>query len=123
MNGDQLEPMRMGEIFAVSRYWTPHHIDVTNLPTRYAPPKSPWIDKFAEHRRLHAIDASDRLARRRVHTHAIVEPAEIPILPALVFAPPAPSRAQVFVKGVRTALARRMTRPPREQPIDQAHPA
>ena len=70
----------------VSAYWTPEHLDVTDAPLRYAPPKATWIDGFERLRPLVRIDAGDRMARRRVQTHAVVDPAEIlappPVLPA-----------------------------------------
>ncbi|GAC1401919.1 MAG: hypothetical protein NVSMB64_00880 [Candidatus Velthaea sp.] len=113
----------MSELVAISRYWTPYHIDVTHLPVRYAPPKAPWIDKLAEHQRLSAIDFSDRLARRRANTNAVVEPQEIPVLPAIQPAPTVPSRAHTFVVGVRTAIARRLARTSSDHIDVQAHPA
>ena len=73
-HGNQLE---------VSARWTPQHLDVTDAPLRYAAPKAAWIDGFERLRPLVVTDAGDRMARRREHTRAIVDPAEITVLPPL----------------------------------------
>ncbi|MFN2460195.1 MAG: hypothetical protein ABR591_05865 [Candidatus Velthaea sp.] len=73
-----MEQLRIGEVVAVSRYLTPNHIDVTDVPVRYAPPKAAWIDGYDKLRSLARIDASDRMMRRRTHSHAIISPEEIP---------------------------------------------
>jgi hypothetical protein len=75
---------------AVSPYWTPQHLDVTDAPLTYAPPKAAWIDGFTRLRPLVRTDADDRLARRRQQTRSIVEPGEIPVLPPLIVRPPSP---------------------------------
>jgi hypothetical protein len=72
-----------GNPLEVSARWTPQHLDVTDAPLRYAAPKAPWIDGFERLRPLVVTDAGDRMARRREHTRAIVDPAEITVLPPL----------------------------------------
>jgi hypothetical protein len=96
------------EITEVSRYWTPAHLDVTNIPLAYAPPKATWVDGYRRLRPLLAIDSLDRLARHRMTSHAVVDPTEITVLPPLVVAPPA-RRDRTYwrlLDGVR-AVARR----------------
>ena len=61
----------------VSRFWTPDHIDLTDVPMTYARPKATWIDHLDQHRRFKAIDERDRLFRRRSHARAFIEPAEV----------------------------------------------
>jgi hypothetical protein len=73
-HGNQLE---------VSARWTPQHLDVTDTPLRYAAPKAPWIDGFQKMRPFVMTDAGDRMARRREHSRAVVDPAEITVLPPL----------------------------------------
>jgi hypothetical protein len=73
-HGNQLE---------VSARWTPQHLDVTDAPLRYAAPKAAWIDGFEKLRPRVVTDAGDRMARRRVHSRAVVDPAEITVLPPL----------------------------------------
>ena len=72
-----------GNPLEVSARWTPQHLDVTDAPLRYAAPKAPWIDGFQKLRPRVVTDAGDRMARRREHTRAIVDPAEITVLPPL----------------------------------------
>jgi hypothetical protein len=72
-----------GNPVEVSAYWTPQHVDMTDAPLRYAPPKATWIEGF---QRLHPLvksDAGDRMARRRIQTRAVVDPAEITVLPPI----------------------------------------
>ena len=69
-----------GNPVEVSAHWTPQHLDVTDVPLRYAAPKATWIDGFDRLRPLVNSDAGDRMARRRVQTRAIVDPAEITVL-------------------------------------------
>jgi hypothetical protein len=71
------------ESCAVSLYWTPQHLDVTNAPLRYASPKGTWIDEFRRLRGVLGSNTADRVARQRVHTHAIVDPCEITALPVI----------------------------------------
>jgi len=78
-----MERPSYGNPIEVSVRWTPQHLDVTDAPLHYAAPKAPWIDEFARLRRLVVTDADDRMARRRQHTRAIVDPAEITVLPPL----------------------------------------
>ena len=79
-----------GNPHEVSARWTPQHLDVTDARLRYAAPKAAWIDEFTRLRRRVVTDADDRMARRREHTRAIVDPAEITVLPPL----DAPPRAR-----------------------------
>jgi hypothetical protein len=65
----------------VSRYWTPQHLDVTNAPLTYAQPKANWIDEFARMKGVLGSSTSDRIARQRMHSHAIVDPCEITAMP------------------------------------------
>jgi len=67
----------------VSPYWTPEHLDVTYVPVTYARPKATWIEGFSTLRPRLSSDKFERAARRRLHTHAIVDPAEITVLPPL----------------------------------------
>ena len=78
-----------GNPLEVSARWTPQHLDVTDAPLLYAAPKAPWIDGFQKLRTRVVTDAGDRMARRREHTRAVVDPAEITVLPPL---PPPPVR-------------------------------
>jgi hypothetical protein len=100
----------MSEVSAVSRYWTPQHLDVTDVPLTYARPKATWIEGFERLRPLVKIDTDDRMRRHRVQTHAVVDPAEIPVLPPLVVAEraaAAPERETGFPGSVAT-LRRRL---------------
>jgi hypothetical protein len=72
-----------GNPLEVSARWTPQHLDVTDAPLLYAAPKAPWIDGFQKLRTHVVTDAGDRMARRREHTRAVVDPAEITVLPPL----------------------------------------
>ena len=74
---------RREEITEISRYWTPEHLDVTHVPMTYARPKATWIDGYDRLRPRVTSDSSERLARRRMSTHAVVDPAEITVLPTL----------------------------------------
>jgi len=81
-----------GNPLEVSAYWTPQHLDVTDAPLRYAPPKATWIDGFQRLRPLVKSDAGDRMARRRIQTRAVVDPAEIMPIPPVVRVAAAPER-------------------------------
>ena len=110
-----MESMRLGEAVMVSKYWTPAHIDVTDVPMTYARPKAAWIDKLAQHPRYKALDERDRLFRRRSHTSAFIDPAEITVLPPLRFAPSAASqsfaaRRDSFFENVRSMTSAWMAR-------------
>lgn len=74
------------DICEVSKYWTPEHLDVTHVPFTYARPKATWIDGFQRLRPRLASDFTERMLRRSVHNHAIVDPAEITVAPPLVLA-------------------------------------
>jgi hypothetical protein len=65
----------------VSHYWTPQHLDVTNAVVIYAPPKATWIDEFQRMKGVLGSNTADRIARQRMHSHAIVDPCEITALP------------------------------------------
>jgi hypothetical protein len=88
----------------VSARWTPQHLDVTDAPLRYAAPKAAWIDGFDKLRIV--ADAGDRMARLRMHTRAVVDPAEITVLPPLPRPVVAdrPRRVRSLLKGLRAAL-------------------
>ena len=89
-----MELRRPEEITEISRYWTPEHLDVTHVPMTYARPKATWIDGYERLRPRVTSDSSERLARRRMSTHAVVDPAEITVLPALQPARPATARVR-----------------------------
>jgi hypothetical protein len=78
-----MERPSQGNPLEVSARWTPQHLDVTDTPLTYAAPKAPWIDGFQKLRPRVVTDAGDRMARRREHTRAVVDPAEITVLPPL----------------------------------------
>jgi len=89
-----------GNPLEVSARWTPQHLDVTDAPLRYAAPKAAWIDGFERLRPLVVTDAGDRMARRREHSRAVVDPAEITVLPPL----PRPAAAASGTARVRALL-------------------
>jgi hypothetical protein len=76
-------PGHQNENCAVSQYWTPQHLDVTNAPLTYASPKATWIDEFQRLKGVLGSNTADRIARQRMHTHAIVDPCEITALPVI----------------------------------------
>jgi len=76
MNG-----LNISEIVAVSRYWTPDHVDMTNAPVVYAREKPSWIDRLDRFRPLADIDSHDRANRRAMHSKTWVSPEEIRPLP------------------------------------------
>lgn len=80
-----MDGSRFGEVTAVSRFWTPQHVDVTDAPLRYAEPKPSWIERAARPARA-PIDERDRAVRRRMSSHAVVEATEIPVLPPITVA-------------------------------------
>ncbi|HEX3550801.1 MAG TPA: hypothetical protein VHT53_10520 [Candidatus Elarobacter sp.] len=88
-----------GNPMEVSAYWTPQHVDVTDAPVRYAGPKATWLEEFRRLRPRPASDVSDRMARRRAHTHAIVDANEILAPPPVPL--PAPRRAERTRSDVR----------------------
>ena len=101
-----MDRSQYSEVVAVSRFWTPDHLDVTHVPMTYARPKPPWIDKF-DRRARRRVDDRDRLARRRMHSGSFVEPSDIPVLPPVVVAHDVPrSSAEPMLAGVYGAVAR-----------------
>jgi hypothetical protein len=100
-----------GNPLEVSARWTPQHLDVTDAPLTYAAPKAAWIDGFQRLRPLVRTDAHDRMARRRAQTHAVVDPAEITVLPPLARAVPASAQrpSAPWLDGVRS-MSRLMAR-------------
>jgi hypothetical protein len=74
----------------------------------YARPKPAWIEQY-DRRRRRATDGQDRLARHRMHSGAIVEPCEIPVLPpiSVPINASAPAREPFFV-SLYGAVARRL---------------
>ena len=97
-----------GNPVEVSAHWTPQHLDVTDAPLRYAPPKADWTTEFDRLRPFVRSDASDRMARRRLQTRAIVDPAEITVLPPLVRATVVTDRARppAWLDGMRSITSR-----------------
>jgi hypothetical protein len=99
-----------GNPLEVSAYWTPEHLDVTHVPLTYARPKATWIDGFERLRPVMRTDVDDRMARRREQTHAIVDPAEITVLPPLVHVAVERQRSgQAWFDGMRS-MSRLMAR-------------
>lgn len=101
-----------GNASVVSRYWTAAHLDVTDVPLAYAPPKASWIDGFYRLRPLVKIDSGDRMARLRQQTHSIVKPEEIPRLPPLALPdalPRSERRLQLAAWWGQTSVARALS--------------
>ncbi len=94
-----MELRRHEEISEISRYWTPDHLDVTHVPMTYARPKATWIDGYQRLRPRVTSDSTERLARRRMSSHAVVDPAEITVLPALQPARTAPQPSRSAREG------------------------
>ncbi len=94
-----MELRRREEISEISRYWTPEHLDVTHVPMTYARPKATWIEGYERLRPRVTSDSSERLARRRMSSHAVVDPAEITVLPALQPARTAPQPSRSAREG------------------------
>lgn len=80
-----MESLRITQPVAVSRYWTPAHIDVTDAPIVYAKPKGDWLGRLP--RALVPVDETDRFRRRATSARLIVDPAEIRELPQLDLPP------------------------------------
>jgi hypothetical protein len=101
-----------GNPVEVSARWTPQHLDVTDAPLRYAPPKADWIEEFDRLRPFVRSDAADRMARRRIQTRAIVDPAEITVLPPLVRTAVVAERggAPAWLDGMRSMSSRLISR-------------
>ncbi len=78
-----MDSWKIGELSAVSRYWTPSHIDVTDAPLNYAKPKPAWIDRIPAIPSLARIDEADRFRRRMLNNRLAIEPNEIPELPPI----------------------------------------
>jgi hypothetical protein len=106
-----MDGSRFGEVTAVSRFWTPQHVDVTDAPLRYAEPKPSWIERAARRSAGARIDDRDRAMRRRMSSHAVVEATEIPVLPPIVVAAKASSPVRLrLLKAARVltvSLSRR----------------
>ena len=79
----EVNSLRLSELSAVSRYWTPAHLDVTDAPVVYAKPKPAWIDRMDRFHPLAAIDEADRFRRRMINDRLAIEANEIPDLPPL----------------------------------------
>lgn len=96
-----------GNPVEVSARWTPQHLDVTDAPLRYAPPKADWTTEFNRLRPFVCSDALERMARRRAQTRAVVDPAEITVLPPLVrVAADERGRAPAWLDGMRSITSR-----------------
>lgn len=95
----------------VSAYWTPQHLDVTDAPVHYAPPKATWIDGFQRLRPAVKSDAVDRMARRRLQTRAIVDPTEIMPIPPVTIAVETVDRTPAWLDELREIS--RLVRPRR----------
>lgn len=110
-----MESLRMGEVAAVSPYWTPEHIDVTDTPIPYAAPKPSWLDALDSYRPIARIDSRDRELRRAMSSHTrttAVEIRELPPLPTPAFEDSAfpqtfPALRPSFVQSVKGLLRRR----------------
>ena len=76
----------------VSEWWTPDHLDVTFVPMTYARPKASWIDQAHQLRHVLNSDGADRMVRRRMHAHTIVDPHDVTSGPPIVTQPGAASR-------------------------------
>lgn len=102
-----MDSLKISELSAVSRYWTPAHLDVTDAPLIYAKPKPAWIDRLAQVRSLAPIDEADRFRRRMISDRLAIEPNEIPELPVLEFPTldPVPVRPH-WKNGARQLLRR-----------------
>lgn len=114
-----MDALRCGDLVAISRYWTPDHLDVTHVPMTYARPKAAWLDALDKHRFLSPIDDQDRLFRRRLQTHAVVDPEEIPVLPALRVAPEPPEPVRVPFAASLRSLSRTFLRKLHAPPSDE----
>jgi hypothetical protein len=76
---DSLMPTRS----LVSTYWTPEHLDVTDAPSTYAPPKPSWLEGFDALREHVTTTSEDRMLRRRLQEHSLVtDPGELALLPS-----------------------------------------
>ena len=78
-----MEHLNISELAAVSRHWTPSHIDVTDAPVVYAKPKPGWLDRWSTMQVMAPIDEADRFRRRMTTDRLVIEPNEIPQLPPL----------------------------------------
>lgn len=102
---NQMDGLNIGAVVAVSRYWTPQHIDMTYAPLEYGRTKPSWIDRLEEHRSLARIDWRDRMKRRAQHSKTVVAPEEIRVLPPLA-APAAAAQAELTPAPAMSAFAR-----------------
>ncbi len=101
-----MDSLRISELSAVSRYWTPSHLDVTDAPVTYAKPKPPWLERLPRVQRLTAIDDADRFRRRMINDRLEIEPNEIPELPPLETAAVEIATPPRWKNGARRLLQR-----------------
>lgn len=92
----EMDSLKIGEVVAVSRYWTPKHVDVTSAPLNYAKPKAAWLKRLQTLRLLVPVDDADRMRRRALNRRTIVDPTEIRQLPPLDIAPDGEARRPTF---------------------------
>jgi hypothetical protein len=76
-----MEYLNESQRIAISPYWTPAHIDVTDAPLRYAAPKPSWLDRMDRHHPFTTIDSRDRSRRRAISSNAVVHAWEMLDLP------------------------------------------
>lgn len=86
-----MDSLKIGDVVAVSRYWTPAHVDVTFAPLNYAKPKAGWLERLQEMRLLAPIDDTDRARRRALHRRTVVEATEVRALPPIESVPLSPA--------------------------------
>lgn len=101
-----MERRAQDEIVAISAWWTPNHLDVTHVPMTYAKPKAAWIEGYVALRKTISSDVSERMARRRDHSRAVIDPNEIGVLPPLPVVTAARQRSKLmFAKSIlRTSV-------------------
>ena len=105
-----MDGSRFGEVTAVSRFWTPQHVDVTDAPLRYAEPKPSWIERAARRPARAPIDERDRAVRRRMSSHAVVEATEIPVLPPIAVRTTAGSPVRLRLVNAARVIAVSLSR-------------
>jgi hypothetical protein len=106
-----MESLDLGEVAAVSPYWTEKHIDVTHAPLAYAKPKSSFLEGLDSYRPLVRIDSRDRQARRAMNTLARTTAIEIRALPPVAVLAAEPETIVLarpsLVQSVKGLLRRR----------------